>query len=347
MVIMDGEGLGHTPSSFSSLSTSITKKFNMVDAIILVDNAAQPMQATTTAALSDIVSGGHESKLSICFTHFDDMTGANFMSTIMKKNHIYNSVESAISLVGKTLGKRAENSLKKVTATNTFYLAGIDVELNERKKFTIKELNGLLDSIKLKVQPKDITEIHPVYDIANLLMSIKSALVEFHEPWRAKIGLVKRSDIAPEHWARIKALTRRLGVLGEDEYADLKPVADLIRLLKEHVYVFICMPIRFRSTLSTEEQQSEAIARIANEIDIRLHKWIPEILFKSRVPNWNKAFYQRGAGSTYLRAQEIRSIYDTSVPIPGEIPSIDSNKFINELRTLIENAIKDKQGFIS
>src|ERR1035438_7781015 len=115
MVIMDGEGLGHTPSSFSSLSTSITKKFNMVDAIILVDNAAQPMQATPTAALRDIVSGGHESKLSICFTHFDDMTGANFMSTTMKKNHIYNSVESAISLVGKTLGKRAENSLKKVT----------------------------------------------------------------------------------------------------------------------------------------------------------------------------------------------------------------------------------------
>ena len=51
LVIMDGEGLGHTPDSASSISTSITERFQLADAIILVDNATQPMQAAPTAVL--------------------------------------------------------------------------------------------------------------------------------------------------------------------------------------------------------------------------------------------------------------------------------------------------------
>lgn len=347
LVLLDGEGLGHTPSSFSSISTSVTKKFNLADIILLVDNAAQPMQATPTLALREIVSGGYESKLAICFTHFDEVKGPNLLNTEMKRDHVYNSVENAIASIGKTLGKRAENSLKKVTGQATFYLSGIDQILTEKKKFTLNELSRMLLAFYQKVAPRDILAVHPVYDSANLIMAIKTALVEFHEPWRARLGLSRRSDITPIHWAKVKALTRRLGVLGEDEYDNLTPVADLIRLLKEHIYVFICQPVKFNSNFATEEQQNDSIALIANGIDSNLHKVIPEILFKSKVPSWNKAYTFGGKGSTYLRAQEIRSIYDISAPIPEEIPAIDANKFINELRELVKSVICEKQGLIN
>jgi len=45
LVIVDGEGLGHTPTSAAALSTAVSRRIEEVDAVLLVDNAAQPMQA--------------------------------------------------------------------------------------------------------------------------------------------------------------------------------------------------------------------------------------------------------------------------------------------------------------
>src|SRR5262249_39778740 len=43
MVILDGQGLGHTPDATASVSTNLTKRYGTVNAILLVDNAMQPM----------------------------------------------------------------------------------------------------------------------------------------------------------------------------------------------------------------------------------------------------------------------------------------------------------------
>ena len=48
-----------------------------------------------------------------------------------------------------------------------------------------------------------------MYDDANLVLSIQKAIVEFRDPWRARLGIRSRSDIPSEHWTRVKALTRR------------------------------------------------------------------------------------------------------------------------------------------
>jgi hypothetical protein len=43
LVLQDGEGLGHTPDSAASLPPEVTRRFDDGDAILLVDNGAQPM----------------------------------------------------------------------------------------------------------------------------------------------------------------------------------------------------------------------------------------------------------------------------------------------------------------
>jgi len=45
LVLMDGEGLGHSPDTTASISTRITDLYEKADAIVLVDSASQPMQA--------------------------------------------------------------------------------------------------------------------------------------------------------------------------------------------------------------------------------------------------------------------------------------------------------------
>ena len=43
--------------------------------MLLVDNAAQPMQAAPVAALKGIAVSGNASKLHVIFTHFDQVKG--------------------------------------------------------------------------------------------------------------------------------------------------------------------------------------------------------------------------------------------------------------------------------
>lgn len=347
LVIMDGEGLGHSPDSSTSLSTNITKKFKIADAILLVDNAAQPMQAAPTAALRSLVSSGHESKLIICFTHFDEVKGANLPTNSMKINHVSTSVDNSIKSIGKDLGRQAEISLKNTINDNIVFLSNIQKIVTGKKKFTLAELTKLKSLITKKIEPKDVKEIKITYDDANLVLSIQNALKEFHEPWRAKLGIAVHPNIRSEHWTRIKALTRRLGVLGTDEYSDLKPVADLIRVLSEHIRIFINNPLKVEPATATDILKLEAIDQIAREIFSLLHDFVSDILFKNKTLNWNTAYSYRGIGSSRIRANDVKNIYDTSVPIPGEIPSVDTNLFLSNIRTIIKKGIEAGGGRIA
>src|SRR5439155_10527227 len=93
----------------------------------------------------------------------------------------------------------------------------------------------------------------PVYDVANLILCIPQAMTAFREPWRARLRLPSQSTVSPEHWARIKALSRRFAELGEVEYGDLMPVADFILRLTEQISVFLASPIRWAPDHAPEE----------------------------------------------------------------------------------------------
>src|SRR5690606_18449472 len=49
LVLLDGEGLGHTPKSSAAVSTSVSRRIESADAVLLVDSATQPMQAAPVA----------------------------------------------------------------------------------------------------------------------------------------------------------------------------------------------------------------------------------------------------------------------------------------------------------
>lgn len=87
LVLLDGEGLGHTPRSMSTISTTLSKRIDMVDAVILVDNATQPMLSAPVAAMKELVSSGNSAKLIFAFTHFDKVSGDNLPSPIQGINY--------------------------------------------------------------------------------------------------------------------------------------------------------------------------------------------------------------------------------------------------------------------
>ncbi|GAB4187037.1 MAG: hypothetical protein Kow00105_01650 [Phycisphaeraceae bacterium] len=317
LVLMDGQGIGHTADSTSSLSTSVTRRFRLADAIILVDNAAQPMQAGPCAVLRSVVSSGHESKLILAFTHFDEVKGDNLAGRASRKDHVLSSFENAVHAVGKELGREAEVALRRLIPEKIVFLAGVQksLDLSGRGdvKFTVGELRRLLRSIEDTITPTGPITYTPFYHVANLVLAIKRATKAFQER--------EESITWSEHWTRIKALTRRLGMFpDQDEYDTLRPVADLIACLQTELYRFLADPVAWQPRTPSEDEEVRAtvIAQIRQEINTRLHELGRKRIKDERVPEWIKAFSLRGPGSGNARKDDVLAQYNVAAPTPKD-----------------------------
>lgn len=346
LVLMDGQGIGHTADSTSSLSTSITRRFDTAHAIVLVDNAAQPMQAAPCAALESLLISGHEGKLIMAFTHFDEVKGDNLSGTRAKKDHVIGSFDNAVHAMGKSYGREAETALRKLVPERIVFFSVIQKKIPESAKFTRSELNRFVSIIASLTKPAAPVECQPVYDIANLVLAIQSATQEFHDKWKGILGFGSVSGVRAEHWTRVKALTRRLGVFRVDEYDNLKPVADLIRLLQTHLSRFISNPLRWNPFTPGEEsdERMQSIDAIKTEVFSRLHDLSKRRVMEERVRDWMVAFEYRGIGSTRTRARDVVSIYQGAAPVPNEMPGADENQFLFELRELIAESVLTAGG---
>ncbi len=348
LVLMDGQGIGHIADSSSSLSTSVTKRFNLSDAIVLVDNAAQPMQAAPYAVLQSLVASGHESKLVLAFTHFDEVKGDNLVGTAARKDHVIGSFDNAVRTIGKGFGREAELALRRLNPKRIVFLANIQKRVELKSRFTLAELDRLVVAILSTIEPVNPIEYSPVYDVANLVLAIQKATQEFHDRWRAILGMGSRAGVTSEHWTRVKALTRRLGVFQVDEYDSLRPVADLIRLLQTQISIFLTSPLSWEPVVPQDdsEERQAAIDAIKKEVFTRLHDLARSRVLEARINSWVAAYEHRGPGSTRVRAREVATLYEEAAPIPNEMPGPDANKFLFEIRGLIANSIQTSGGQI-
>lgn len=348
LVLMDGQGIGHIADSSSSLSTSVTQRFRLADAIVLVDSAAQPMQAAPCAVLQSVVASGHESKLILAFTHFDEVKGDNLIGLAARKDHILGSFDNAIHAVGKSLGREAEVTLGRLMPDRIVFLANIQERLERTARFTLAELERLLTAADSMIAPAGPIEYKPVYDVANLVLAVQKATQEFHERWKGILGMGSGAGVAPEHWSRVKALARRLGLFHLDEYDTLRPVADLIRLLQSQVSRFLTNPLDWDP--STPPQDSEerqvAIDTIKKQVFTRFHELARRRILEERVKEWVQAYEHRGAGSTRVRAREMVMLYEEAAPVPNEMPGPEANEFLFELRELIAASVQAGGGIL-
>ncbi len=340
---MDGEGLGHTLDTATSLPTEVTLRFEKADAIVLVDSASQPMQAASSAVLKSVEASGHVAKLLICFTHFDGVEGDNLPTLRARRNHVRNSLENAITAIGRGMGLRASAALGNVVKDQVFFVSNIQKPLPLDEKATRAEFNKLVDALEAKSAPAAPTEIRLFYDKMYLSKLIQRAVNSFHEAWRGRLGLALQSSRYPEHWTRIKALSRRPARLGLDEYDTLRPVADLIRELSEQIRVFLVRPQKWEPADGSEEVQQAAIDSIARDIYARLHTLARKRLIRDHLVKWETAYTRWGRGSAKERAYDLELIYNLAVPV-GEINDDAAYEFLVSVVELVRDSVRAKGG---
>ena len=131
----------------------------------------------------------------------------------------------------------------------------------------------------------ETSDAQPVYDRANLGLAVSAAAENFHDDWFPRLGLDHKPGIIKEHWARIKALTRRLATGMADEYDSLKPVASLKTELQDQLYLFIQRPVRWYGGEPSDDDKQAIYDALADDITGRIIRLATSRVRQERVPN--------------------------------------------------------------
>lgn len=344
-VLIDGEGLGHTPESAKSVSTHYTSRYESVDVILLVDNAKQPMQAASEAVLHSVATSGHQEKLAIAFTHFDAVKGDNLPGYAAKRNHVLGAIKSTLSSLRDAIGDIVLSGLERQIDDRCFTLGWLDQSAKKVPAGARKQLKRLTRFFEAAIVPATPPDAKPCYDPAGLAFAVQSAAADFHSLWDARLGYRHRSDVRKPHWSQLKALTRRVALrMDHHQYKDLMPVAELISTLSKTISRFLDAPARWDPPAKDPDEANAAMDSIRAEVYSALHSFAMERVVEQHLDEWGQAFAYAGRGSTKDRAQELREIYGEAAPVPGIELSEVASEFLASVRTLVIRAIREGGG---
>jgi hypothetical protein len=345
LVLVDGEGLGHSPKSVATLSTHVATQLEQVDAVLLVDNAKQPMQAAPVAALKSIAVSGNAMKLHLVFTHFDQVSGANLPTFSSREEHVLASVENVLKAIGDELGPAAERILRRRVDEARFFVGGIHETLDSKKKTDARAIRQFEALLGLLAHPESAAlsgPSRPVFDRMNLSLAVTEAAKAFHTRWRGLLGLDMNPDAPKEHWTRVKALTRRLAEGWTDQYDSLQPVADLRNQLQVQLYLMVQRPVRWEGGEPDADEKQAIIDTMSNAITNKLIELTRRRLAEDVRLGWQEAYAQHGRGSSFTRARIIAAdVYDRGAPIPTVSASPDQNRFLRDVASLVAEVAQE------
>ena len=344
LVLLDGQGLGHTPDSSSSVTTHITKRFADVDTILLVDNAAQPLQAAAQSVLRTAAASGHYSKLLIAFTHFDHVKGLNLPTFSDKRKHVLASIHNYLSKLREVLHGPIVSAMERSIDERCIMLGGLQNSSDVLPSGVKSQLNALLDFAQASIAPPAAPDAKPTYDPSGLGFAVQRAADGFQKHWAALLGLTISAAVPAEHWTRVKALNRRISNELDVEYSSLRPVADLVRRVSEEISNFLDHPIEWSREPSDDTEAQAAIAPIRQDVFHGLHDLALTRLVEEHLTDWRHAMEQSGKGSAARRASEIRGIYELAAPVPGTVNTEPAIRFMKAVRDIVNEAVLSHGG---
>ena len=353
LVLIDGQGLGHTPDSTSSVTTHVTERFDQVDVILLVDNAQQPMQAAPLSVLRAVASSGHHEKLAMAFTHFDQIKGHSLPTFADKRAHVMASVLNAFANLRHVLGEPIVKAMEHGVDHRCFMLGGVDRQLGKlpprAADYMRDQLSELVGYFGRAILPPSPPEARPVYDPTGISFAVREAVSKFQGPWLARLGLGTYEGFQKEHWTRVKALNRRIAGELDVEYDSLRPVADLVARFTESISRFLDEPLEWTRPPSDDQEEQAAIDQVRRSVSVALHNLALKRMIEEHLAEWRIAYdspQYLGAGSTFRRAKTIHGIYDTAAPLPDAVMPPPSKEFLSQIRRLVISAIEASGGHV-
>lgn len=322
IMLIDREGLGHTPDSVSSLPSSTTRMLDEVDSIVIVDNAQQPMQAAPVAAMRQIAAAGYGEKLVLVFSHFELVHGPNLPDISARRQHVIASVDQVLTALGNELGYPTERLLRQRLDRNLYLLSRLHTDLDgdEADADTLAELRWLLGQLRVEAEPLDLGDSRPVYSRAGLTAMVDDAVAAYLRYWELRLGVASDPAVRPAHWSKVKALCVRYARRSNDEYESMRPAGDLLAALTDGLRMFLAEPLRWSNGVPDEDTEQQVHDALTRKVTADLRRMVNDRLFLDAAELWAEARDVTGAASAQQRADLVyRKILEPLVG-PSGIP---------------------------
>lgn len=345
LVLVDGEGVGHDSNITTSIPMEITNRFKETDAIVLVDNASQPMLDIPKVILREATSRGQIDKLAVVYTRFDQVEGANLLDAEDRIDHVLGIQTGAIEAMQEAfnLNPRMIRQLRDHLEQSTYFFPNTN-ELKSPPLELQQEIDRFINdvinrAVRMNVLPYESIPV-PEYDYGRLVLVISETEELFMQKWLGLLGL-RPSQFPKQHWMRIKALANRVAnwpsIAG---YNDLKPDSDLAGYLMQRINEFLQVPKSWSHDAPEESKQS-ILQKLSESVADEINQLVFKRIKIDRHVQWITAYNFRGTGSSNQRASELRSIYEKVIPLPRITYDTASGDLLDEIRTLIDNSLNN------
>ena len=341
-VYSDGIGFGHATKS-AAIPTSVMDRCVAADIILLVDGASNPLMENTKMALKSLIEHGFADRIIFGFTKMDLVTGANYRNSADKKDSIKRLVQSYLLEL-----RKQENVVLSDTEVNeilkhcTFFSRLDRTELSKVSIRGFSELKTITDEIvRQKISTEDV---HFEYEALKLYYYLKESTLKFRKVWAERTGYSSITNNT-ERWSRIRALARRLGLLGQESYSDLQPLADYAAFVQENINTFINMPDTVVPEQASEYVTDELKRRIKRLLSVRFRELNKKRMWTDDDPisGWKHAYDESGRGSRNRRARIIENIFDEAAPYLADIPNMteEQKEYLAEVVEMVEKVLNE------
>ena len=335
LVLLDGEGIGHAAEEALSISTNISKKFRDSHLILVVDNAEQPMLGTTLKLIESVGMSGNGGKLALALTHFDQVTGDNLSDHRRKRAHVEGIVRNAVLSMESKLPKTTWEIVRERLLEQQYYYYNLEAPISRVSNASKNELRRLIECIVASKESMSPLACVPVYSFGELDELLEFASKDYVALWQVRL---KGSHKIREHWARIKALNRRVAERFDNcQYKHLMPEAECINLLLQRLDGWLSAPQGWTRAPQSDEERVDSIEEVKRRISNKLHDVVKDAVIERQTIEWDDAYGFSGFRSTFRRADMLMYVFQrTFFEFPGS-----ADQDISAMSRAIQKVVSD------
>lgn len=347
-VFVDTEGLLHAKTT-TEVPSELTSLFKDVDTILLVESALNALHSPSAGKVFEAVaSTGYTSKFALLFTHMDMVTGDNLTTAAYKREHVFGGARNVLdNQVARNVSRDAARLLAEHLASNTFYFAYLDPnrypaankpQVERFEAHLGRDLWRLCQHLGARTAPRALEPALPAYSFESLGLAVREASLSFQEVWEARLGYRRLENVSTAPWQSVKAMSRRYAEGWFDGYW-LRPIDTLLSITRNVLTRFLETPLRWDGTPVTDEQKAAIVDRLKQVVNETLTDLSKTRLWRMPQPDWQRAYGLSGSGSTYVRRQRVRDIFQHQVPVPESVSDRWAQQWVDEIKRVLNQAI--------
>jgi hypothetical protein len=333
-VLLDGQGVGHEQGGATKINRTVppelAKKFSGADLICLVDRAVPAMTGDAPILLESLIVRGHQDRLAMIFTHFEDVAAPD-LNSAGRKTKVLEGLSNAIQAI-VSLPKAQRVLLERTAESKSYFLARMD-QSEVKLRSTQSEMKRICEHFERSIGETEPPKFRPLFNEYAIVNVLRGEIEAYRRDW-------SEAELASYNWKIMQALTNWIGHAYSDGYPkrNLYPGQDLSQRLVAAVSIELESPTSWEPYKpNSADEESRILNSIRREVGDRIDAYCREVLVRDpRTGFWLPAYENiSGPGTKVRRARTVARILEDRAQLPDE----GLGGFTKDIWHIVEEAI--------